>query len=465
MNAAARTALWLVAVAGLSLGCAQASAKEESPVDAILREKGPSGGAKRAIRPTAKVQAPSSKGNPADHDRKGDLAEEEMEHVVRPGETLGGIALHAHVPRVLIIEANALPPPFEVKAGQKLIIPRTRRHTVREGETGLGIAAHYGVPYAEIVRATQIDANAPLRTGQVLLIPTLIKPAAESVPASSRPSRPANTPDRSAAVRSEAERSGAGASYASSPYPRSMYTGPASAGPASSGAATPPLTNADAPIRRRECSCSKAAPVSSQPARSYYRPASTTAAAMACKGGDGDVPEFASPVAGSQLRGYAPRGTPASHDGMDIAATEGAAVRASAAGRVKFAGREGSQFGNMVVIEHAGGWSTTYGFLSKVTVDKGETVRTGERIGLVGHTGAARSDALHFELRRDNKPLNPCAYVPSVAPLAKKADRPQDNRSSDARSPALRSNASRDASRDQENAPQDSRPKAKAINR
>ncbi len=67
------------------------------------------------------------------------------ENVVKPGETLGGIANRAAVPRVLIIEANGLKEPYTLRAGQKLVIPRRRTHTVKDGETSLGIALDYGV--------------------------------------------------------------------------------------------------------------------------------------------------------------------------------------------------------------------------------------------------------------------------------------------------------------------------------
>jgi murein DD-endopeptidase MepM/ murein hydrolase activator NlpD len=66
----------------------------------------------------------------------------------------------------------------------------------------------------------------------------------------------------------------------------------------------------------------------------------------------------------------------------------------------------------MVVIEHSGGWSTAYAFLSRVTVKAGEEVRQGERVGLSGHTGRARGPELHFELRRGERAVDPSAQLP-----------------------------------------------------
>lgn len=98
------------------------------------------------------------------------------EYVVKPGDTLGGIAKRVEVPRVLIIEANGLEAPYVVRIGQKLVIPRRRTHVVKEDETGLSIALDYGVPWSAIAAANGIDPKQPIKTGQKLVIPTIAKP-------------------------------------------------------------------------------------------------------------------------------------------------------------------------------------------------------------------------------------------------------------------------------------------------
>ena len=128
----------------------------------------------------------------------------------------------------------------------------------------------------------------------------------------------------------------------------------------------------------------------------------------------GPAIRFAWPLAGPVRRAFAPRGGANYHDGIDITGTEGAAVRAAAAGKVLFAGWEPRQFGNLVVIDHGNGWVSAYAFLSRVTVAKDEEVRAGERVGLVGHTGLAKGPELHFELRRNNRPVDPASQLPSA---------------------------------------------------
>lgn len=113
--------------------------------------------------------------------------ETETVHVVLPGETLGGIAQRAKVPRVLIIEANGLKEPYPLRAGQKLVIPRRSSYTVKDGDTGFGVALDLGVPWSAIATASGIDPKAPIKPGQVLTIPTQSAPALVAASPAPRP--------------------------------------------------------------------------------------------------------------------------------------------------------------------------------------------------------------------------------------------------------------------------------------
>lgn len=128
----------------------------------------------------------------------------------------------------------------------------------------------------------------------------------------------------------------------------------------------------------------------------------------------GNAPAFAWPLAGPVRRGFSSRSLTDHHDGLDIKAPAGVAVRAAAAGKVLFAGKEPQQYGNLVVVDHGNGWHSAYAFLSKVTVTRGEEVNKGERIGLAGSTGRAKGNELHFELRKDNRPVDPATRLPEA---------------------------------------------------
>ena len=128
------------------------------------------------------------------------------------------------------------------------------------------------------------------------------------------------------------------------------------------------------------------------------------------------APAFAWPLKGQVRRAFSmPVGTNPGHEGIDVLADEGTAVRASAAGKVIFAGQGPEEYGLTVIIYHSGRWTTTYSYLSKITVKEGDKVKVGERIGLVGQTGLASEPQLHFEIRRNKVALDPVRYLKPAA--------------------------------------------------
>jgi murein DD-endopeptidase MepM/ murein hydrolase activator NlpD len=100
------------------------------------------------------------------------------------------------------------------------------------------------------------------------------------------------------------------------------------------------------------------------------------------------------------------------HSGLDLAAPLGTDVRAAAAGRSKVLWNP-SGFGLYVLIEHGGGLRTLYGHLSAASVRDGEDVRAGQQIGRVGSSGLSTGPHLHFEVRRDGRPVDPIPYLPA----------------------------------------------------
>jgi murein DD-endopeptidase MepM/ murein hydrolase activator NlpD len=94
------------------------------------------------------------------------------------------------------------------------------------------------------------------------------------------------------------------------------------------------------------------------------------------------------------------------HTGIDVAAQEGSPVLAAAPGIVLRAGRRGG-YGNAVEIDNGSGISTLYGHALALKVKEGDSVKAGEPVALVGHTGRATGSHLHFEVRKDGKPIDP----------------------------------------------------------
>jgi len=103
-------------------------------------------------------------------------------------------------------------------------------------------------------------------------------------------------------------------------------------------------------------------------------------------------------------------GKPAFHTGIDIVSYPGTPVRATADGKVIYAGRHPG-YGKVVVIRHGFGYSTLYGHLQKIKVRAGQKVRRGEVIGYLGSTGRSTGPHLHYEVRRYGRYLNPSKYL------------------------------------------------------
>ncbi|RKP47218.1 hypothetical protein D7Z26_23190 [Cohnella endophytica] len=98
------------------------------------------------------------------------------------------------------------------------------------------------------------------------------------------------------------------------------------------------------------------------------------------------------------------------HAGMDMAAPKGTPIYAAETGVVIVA-QSWSGYGNCVIIDHGGGLWTVYGHMSQIIAEKGETVKRGEKIGLVGSTGQSTGNHLHFEVRKNSEPVDPKPYL------------------------------------------------------
>ncbi len=99
------------------------------------------------------------------------------------------------------------------------------------------------------------------------------------------------------------------------------------------------------------------------------------------------------------------------HPGMDIDGERGDLVVAPANGTVIKAGWTGG-YGNMVEIDHGNGLTTRYGHMSKVETSVGDTITRGQLIGYVGSTGRSTGPHLHYELRFNDRSINPRHFLP-----------------------------------------------------
>lgn len=98
------------------------------------------------------------------------------------------------------------------------------------------------------------------------------------------------------------------------------------------------------------------------------------------------------------------------HTGVDLSSSSGDPILAAASGTVEYSGYS-KGYGYNVIIDHKNGYRTLYGHSSKLLVKKGELVKKGQTIALVGSTGVSTGPHLHFEIRIDNTPVDPTQYI------------------------------------------------------
>ncbi|WP_278352816.1 M23 family metallopeptidase [Chryseobacterium gleum] len=98
------------------------------------------------------------------------------------------------------------------------------------------------------------------------------------------------------------------------------------------------------------------------------------------------------------------------HKGLDIAVAYGSDVRAAAAGTVIFSGQKGG-YGNCVIVSHGNGLATLYGHLSELISKVNDKVKVGQVIAKSGNTGRSTGPHLHYEVHKNNTPVNPKLFM------------------------------------------------------
>ncbi len=247
-------------------------------------------------------------------------------------------------------------------------------YVVKQKDTVDSIASRYGVSRQSIVERNNLQPPYPLRPGQTLQVP-----GARYVP----PSAPAEASASVATATAVADPSG----------------GP---GPVKREALPPPPGT----LESKTAAAAPGSPPAGQPT-----PLSPPAAAAPPAS---SAPRFQWPLRGKIITPYGSAGGGQKSDGIDIAADNGAPVKAADGGKVVYAGDGVSHLGNLLLIEHSGGYITAYGNNEALLVKKGEQVKKGQTIARAGATGGAASPRLHFEVRRGGaKTIDPVSVLPA----------------------------------------------------
>jgi lipoprotein NlpD len=251
---------------------------------------------------------------------------------------------------------------------------RPALYKVRVGDTLYAIAWRYGFDYRELARWNLIDAPYVIFPGQPLVLSD------------------AGTPSRRTAARPVPVKP------AVARAPRQLRWRPR---PRMKPASVKRLARRKPSVG----STQKRASNQSQPVRK------TTSAQAAKADTNAPVKRWQWPAAGRLLRNF----TATRKTGIDISGAGGQPVVAAADGRVVYSGSGLRGYGQLLIVKHNNRFLSAYAHNERLHTAEGEWVVRGERIAQMGSTGNDRV-MLHFEIRRDGKPVNPLSYLPKNSP-------------------------------------------------
>lgn len=102
------------------------------------------------------------------------------------------------------------------------------------------------------------------------------------------------------------------------------------------------------------------------------------------------------------------------HNGLDFGVVVGTPIKSTMDGKVTYAGWNDQGYGNLVIVEN-GPYRTYFGHLSSIPVAVGDSVSAGTTIGLSGNTGHSTGPHLHYEIRKNNIPIDPTSVTLGVS--------------------------------------------------
>lgn len=240
-------------------------------------------------------------------------------------------------------------------------------YAVRPGDTIRRIGTETGQNWRDIARWNNLENPDLIEVGQVLRV----------IPPAGATATPAATP---APLASDAART----------------TVPS---------ATPGPAAAAAPAPAAAAAAAAAGSAAAKPTPSIVTASPATPAATAS--GDEDV-GWIWPAQGSLIAGF----DEAKNKGLDIGGRAGDSVLAAADGRVVYAGAGLRGYGNLIILKHNNTYLTAYAHNRTLLVKEDQSVQKGQKIAEMGNSDADRVK-LHFEIRRQGKPVDPARYLPA----------------------------------------------------
>ena len=298
------------------------------------------------------------------------------EHVVVAGDTLYGVAFRHDLDYRRLAAWNGIASPYTIRPGQRLRLTPPRAAPGAPAGAAVTSAAQPafdGTTQTYAAGDAAVSSAAPLQVEPLDPAPAPAAPPSAPPPAKPTPA----TGPVSAAI---------GASAAAAPPARTPP--PPAPTPAPTTTAPPPTPSA----------ATAPTPAAAAPPLAIAKAPTQTVGGVAWRW----------PTAGRVANRYV-AGDPA-RQGVDILGREGQSITAAADGEVVYSGNGLLGYGELVIIKHSGDFLSAYGHNRRRLVAEGTRVRAGQPIAEMGKAGGL--ERLHFEIRRDGKPVDPLAYLP-----------------------------------------------------
>lgn len=351
-------------------------------------------------------------------------------YTVVSGDTIDGLAKQFGVPVEVLIQANGLTSPYDLRAGQELVVPVSGSYTVIRGDNLSRIAKAHGTTIGALAHLNNLSPPYLLKVGQRLSLPggalattasgqagetsfvapagtslvtteTLPPPSGSTPPATSTVSTGGASATETALPPLQPVNPAAPPSAATTPAPAPIEVPVLAPQSSSTASSTPPAPSATTPPSAPASTATSTVTVPASP------PAASSSAASPPEPAARGSGKFLWPVNGKVISPFGAKDGGLHNDGINIAAPVGTPVHAADNGVVVYAGNELRGFGNLLLVRHADGWVSAYAHCDALLVKRGDQVKRGQVIARVGQTGNVTAPQLHFELRKGAEAVDP----------------------------------------------------------
>ncbi len=282
-------------------------------------------------------------------------------------------------------------------------------YIVKRGDTLYSIALDHGASYRDIAAWNGLSDPNKIEVGQQLRV---VPPVAAAAAPAGTPGVSEVSPVAAPAPVEALPLTGAPAATASPAAAAPSATPAVAAGANTATLKVEPLGGeqpySEAALARLQKADSAQTPASVPPAGPAAPPVAAPVPAPSGQAANDDGVDWGWPASGKVIAGF----VEGSNKGIDIAAKVGDPVLAAAAGKVVYAGTGLRGYGELVIIKHNLMYLSAYAHNSKILVKEGQSVAKGQEIAEAGATDSDRP-MLHFEIRRQGKPVDPLKHLPS----------------------------------------------------